>query len=43
MPYETIRNTDPESPVYPINYDSTLSKLIVVLQATIRLEHQMFP
>jgi len=43
MPYEKIRNTDPEFLVDPIKNDSTLSKLTVVLQATIRREHQMLP
>jgi len=41
-----IRNTDPESPVGPIQgkYDSTPhKKLTVDLQAMIRQEHQMLP
>jgi len=40
MLHKMIRTTEPESTDL-IQNDSTLSKLIVVLQATIRREHQM--
>jgi len=43
MPQETIRNREPRSPTDLIRNNFTLSKLIVVLQATrtIRREHQV--